>query len=299
MSLMLDDPLLHGARAARPLVGLSGARVVLMTTNDHFWFVRKGSGDPAGNERLRRQVVKLRDFRARLADVVHVPEVLGDGEIDGRYYYDMEQVHGQDAAAFLRTAPYGDVAQVAARLVRYLSAAAERPSPGAAAEPASFFEATFAKICDVQRRTGHLSDAVLAQLLLGCERLRRQPSQRPTTCHGDLTLENLVVDPRGELWMLDLLDAPYEHYWQDIAKLHQDLAGGWYLRRQPPIARCVADYLSRRILEHAERLSPQYPGVHHLLVACTFVRILPYAAEPAVQDFLRERITYFAAQIPN
>lgn len=26
MSLLMDDPLLHGARAARPLVGLSGAR---------------------------------------------------------------------------------------------------------------------------------------------------------------------------------------------------------------------------------------------------------------------------------
>ena len=81
-----------------------------------------------------------------------------------------------------------------------------------------------------------------------------------TFCHGDLTLENMVIDRDGRIWLIDLLDSPLEHHWQDVAKLHQDLTGGWYLRRVAPIARSALDFVSGAVLgDHAGGRPPLRP----------------------------------------
>src|SRR5204863_8802633 len=96
----------------------------------------------------------------------------------------------------------------------------------------------------------------------------------PTLCHGDLTLENMMVDRDGQIWAIDLLDAPYEHYWFDFAKLNQDLEGGWYLRHQPAISAAVRQYLRERCLSTVLELDSSYESVHNPLMAITFARIL-------------------------
>ena len=65
---------------------------------------------------------------------------------------------------------------------------------------------------------------------------------------------------------------------------------------QPPISQCVLDFISRRLLAAATGLHAEYPRLHALLVASTFVRILPYARTPAERGFVTERINYFARQ---
>ncbi len=279
-------------RTVRALSGLSGARVLLMTTDDRHWFVRKIASDAAGSARLRGQMTKQIALAAT-TDVVATPRVLEHGEIDGRFYFDMEFVRGTDGVSYLRRATYAQVEALSDRFCRYLeTVAAQAPDH---ASSGSLFEALFGKLCEVQQRTSLIDDATLAALFMSLERLRARTAGLATTrCHGDLTLENIVVDDRGQVWLLDLLDAPFEHYWQDLAKLHQDLAGGWYLRSHPPIARYVLDYVSRRLLAAATQLDPSYVEIHPVLLACTFVRILPYVRTPEEQQFVKQRIAHFA-----
>ncbi|HEU4731761.1 MAG TPA: aminoglycoside phosphotransferase family protein [Kofleriaceae bacterium] len=298
---LLGDPLLSDATDVRALSGLSGAQVVLMTRDGRRWFVRKAARDPAGSARLRRQLDKQLAFGHALGGAIRAPEVLGHGELDGRFYFDMEYVRGMDGVSYLRRASYHEVGVVADRLCGYLDEVSTRAP--CAATGASLFDALYTKLCDVHRRTaleaaeggGELGGDTLAQLFLGLEQLRHASAGlAPTMCHGDLTLENLVVDEHGALWLLDFLDAPFEHWWQDVAKLHQDLDGGWYQLSQPAIARCVLDYLSRRLLAAAARREPMYARVHAVLLACTFVRILPYARTPEERRFVRARVEHFA-----
>ena len=290
---LLADPLLSDAADARALSGLSGARVVLMTRDGRRWFVRKAARDPAGSARLRRQLDKQLAFGQALDGAVKVPPVLGHGEIDGRFYFDMEFVRGLDGISYLRRAGYGEVVAVADRLCGYLDEIATR-APAGATGP-SLFDALYTKLCDVHRQTGELGGETLAQLFLALDRLRTLSADLgPTMCHGDLTLENLIVDEDGAFWLLDFLDAPFEHWWQDVAKLHQDLDGGWYLLSQPAIARCVLDYLSRRLLGAASRRAPVYAQVHPVLLACTFVRILPYARSADERQFVKARVEHYA-----
>lgn len=290
---LLTDPLLSDAADARALSGLSGARVVLMTRDGRRWFVRKAARDPAGSARLRRQLDKQLAFGQALGGAVRVPPVLGQGEIDGRFYFDMEFVRGLDGISYLRRASYGEVVAVADRLCGYLDEIATR-APAGTTGP-SLFDALYTKLCDVHRQTDEPGGETLARLFLALDRLRALSADLgPTMCHGDLTLENLVVDEHGAFWLLDFLDAPFEHWWQDVAKLHQDLDGGWYLLSQPAIARCVLDYLSRRLLAAASRRAPMYTQVHAVLLACTFVRILPYARTAREWQFVKARVDHYA-----
>ena len=96
--------------------------------------------------------------------------------------------------------------------------------------------------------------------------------------------------------MLDLLDTPYEHYWQDVAKLHQDLAGGWYRRRSAPISQYVLDYMRHRLRETVRALDPRYDQVHAVLMAVVFARILPYVRTDAERAFVSARVRFFAEQ---
>jgi len=292
--MSVHDPLLADVKSARLLPGLSGAQVYLVTRDGRHWFVRKGALAPSGSERLRKQAEKQKWFGDAARGTVTVPRILGEGEREGRFWFDMEFVRGSDGATFLRGATFGQVASFADKLCAYVEVAARTPITAPTA--ASHFDALYDRVCAVKRKGAGLDDGVLGGLLFALDALRAVAGQRPTLCHGDLTLENLVVTERGELCVLDLLDAPFEHYWQDVAKLHQDLAGGWYLRKQPPIALGVLQYVSRRLVDVSAKLDPAYRRVHSLLVACSFVRILPYATDPEERRFVCERVAHFVAQ---
>jgi aminoglycoside phosphotransferase len=264
-----------------------------MTRGSREWFVRKAARDAAGSDRLRGQLAKQLAFHHAPCKSVRVPELLGHGEVDGRFYFDMEFVRGADGVSFLRRATYGEVVAVADRLCEYLRESSQR-SPTHTGQT-TLFEALYAKLCDVHRRTNVLDGETLVQLFVALERLRELSAELvPTACHGDLTLENLVVDGDGVLWLIDFLDAPFEHWWHDVTKLHQDLEGGWYLRSQPPIARCVLDYLSHRLIAATRDRASSYARVHAVLLACAFVRILPYARNDDELAFVKARIEHFA-----
>jgi len=277
------------------LTGFSGADVYRASRDGQSWFVRKVAASAAVNSRLRAQAAKQRAFGQAVSQVLKTPAILNEGEVGGLYYFDMELVRGLDAVNYLRQAAYQDVIDFGQRICQYLRTAAEL----AALNPATdhdLFGALFHKLCDVQRQTNLLSAPNLARLFLALDRLRSFTALQPTLCHGDLTLQNLLVDETGELWAVDLLDPPYEHYWQDVSKLHQDLSGGWFLLHQGRISQCVLDYLGEQVFMVAKDLNPDYVTAHPLLLACTFARILPYATTPEHIHFVSERIDFFTAQ---
>lgn len=290
---MPDNPLGIEARVVRQLPGLSGAHVLLMTKDNRHWFVRKIASDPSGSARLARQIQKQLAFVRAMGAVVRAPVILDQGEIEGRAYFDMDFVRGADGATFLRRASKEEVVEFANTLSGYVEAVAACPAHQIGA--ASLFDALFGKLCEVQRKTKTLDSDTLARLYTSLERVQAASSSiSATLCHGDLTLENLIVDDQRQLWVIDLLDAPYEHYWHDVAKLHQDLEGGWYMRGQPAISRYVLEYVSRRVMETAVRLEPMYAEVHGIMLACTFIRILPYVKDERERAFVMQRVGHFA-----
>src|SRR5262249_16200504 len=143
------DPITSDATDVRTLSGLSGAQVVLMTRDGRAWFVRKAARDAAHSARLRRQLDKQLAFDAIAGGAVRPPRVPDQGEIDGRFYFDMEFVRGTDGVSYLRRATYEDVRRMADRLCAYVHDVRAR-APHLATS-ASLFDALYAKLCEVQR----------------------------------------------------------------------------------------------------------------------------------------------------
>ena len=277
--------------ATQELPGFSGARVLLVTCDRRHWFVRKTATSAEQNQRLLRQAAKQTAFAREMRGLIRTPAILGEGEAAGRVYLDMEYVRGVDGVHYLQRASKEEVTLFCEKLCRYLIAAAERPPLTASSvDP---FRAYYRKVCEVQAKTSALPADALARLFLAMQSLAGFEEVTSTLCHGDLTLENIVIDEHGTLCFVDFLDSPFEHYWQDAAKLHQDLAGGWYRHRRPAVSRYVLDFLANRIRQTALDLNPAYAQVHNLLIALTFVRILPYARTEEEIRFLIERIAHF------
>jgi aminoglycoside phosphotransferase len=285
----MTDPVVAKARHHRTLAGLSETNVYLMTEDDSTWFVRKAALEPAGSARLRLQMEKQVAFADRYAGTVATPAVLNDGVIDDRYFFDMEFVQGTDGASFLRQASIPAIRDFTIGLCDHLETTAGIDT-GAVVDP---FTVISDRVAEVQARTGALDDELLDRVGSALEPMRGIGPVPTTPCHGDLTLENMVIDRDGRVWLIDLLDSPLEHHWQDVAKLHQDLAGGWYLRRVAPIARSALDFVSGAVLATTLAADPRYALAHNALLVSTFVRILPYAQRAGDREMILERITHF------
>lgn len=286
----MADELLRGAVHHRELSGLSGDRVVLLTTDGETWFVRKGSRDAARSARLREQVRRQQAFGAVRPGGLGTPAVLAEDEVDGRYHVDMQYVPGLDGATYLQDAEVAAVRGFGDRIEGVLAALAAAPTD--AVDPIDLYDCLVRRVAAAHRRTPVLDDADLGRLLQVVEPVRDLRPLAPTLNHGDLTLENLIVDGDGELWAVDLLDGPADHWWFDVAKLHQDLTGGWYQRRVGPLSRAVLAYLGERLVDVACGLDPAYRAAHMPILVTSFVRILPYAATDHDRAMVVERIRH-------
>jgi len=256
--------------------------------------VRKIAAQPSLSAQLREQIERQQTFQSA-QDVLLVPSILDEGASAGRYFADMEAIAGFDAVTYLRSAPLSAIRALADRLAHYLADAASKP-PITPSQSGNLRAGLSKKLNELEARLGS-SDSSTA---LALEGLRAVVSCLPctkstTVCHGDLTLENLLIDRDARLWALDLTAPPFEHVWFDVAKLGQDLNGGWYLRSGPPIPASVRDCVLRQIDSVVD-----LPGTEVLaaLEAISFARILPYASAHD-RPFVLERVRALATKALN
>jgi len=268
------------------LKGYSGAGIALVEDAHGARFIRKIASGPCDNGRLQAQVDRQVAYRRRIG-FVNVPEVLGSGEFEGRFYFDMQVVDGFDAATYLRTASFDAVAAVTQTLRELIRCSA---SQGPLTEHGlDLRQGLKAKLDELRTRlpdAGAETDAALDHL----ERLVADvPADlAPTLCHGDMTLDNLLVDRGGEVWVLDLTPPPFEHVWFDVAKLLQDLHGGWYLRSGRAMSAGVRSYVLDAVVAAADPTG--FAEHRRLLVALMFARILPYVRQEVYRDFVLGRL---------
>jgi aminoglycoside phosphotransferase len=289
-----DEPMVRGFQGVQRLPGFSGADVFLLSRRRGPWFVRKAARTPLGNMRLQRQAAKQIAFAERRMLPVRTPRVLDEGAIAERYYFDMELVRGRDGATFMREASHPELRAFAEHLCGYLRLAAAS-NPIEPTDPIDLRARLRSKLCDVRSRVDPRHFDLLDTLDRQLSAIAMPEILRPTLSHGDLTLENIMVDYDRTIWFFDLLDPPFQHYWCDISKLAQDIEGGWYLRRGPAIAHSVRVFLKNSIIRVAEDLSDSYSQLSYVLLSLDFARILPYAHQPADVALVRSRISHFMA----
>ena len=281
-------------RASRfALTGHSGAELTLIEA-DGETFVRKRARAPEQSPRLRQQCDKLRQAHAA---GISCPAVYRFDDSDGLFSFDMEFVPSDSLAHALISGREPDwgvlLPQITGLTARYHGTTqGDIPAPLFLAKLDAI--ATGCAVNEAAKEDLGRIGAAVAELK------KRDWNGIPASqSHGDLTLENLLVQQDGRVVFIDFDVPEQSSWWLDVAKLFQDLTGHWCLRHlvlgdpegiealnaQLAMSRAVAGVastLTEGIPGGTERLAP--------LVAFHLLRTLPYARNPLVVDYVLQRI---------
>ncbi len=277
------------------LSGLSGATLQIISDCGHA-IVRKKSSSEQGNPRLHRQMEKQQAF-SRLDGPIKTPEILNAGTTsEGIFYFDMKFVYGLDGHRFLEQGGPAEMRAFAAKLTDHLYRIDTLPCIGKTSAYASIYDSCIYKLIEVHRQNVGLSDELAGKILGGLERVRQMNIDTQGFCHGDFTLENMIIDSKGDLFFVDFLDSAFEHPIQDFIKLSQDIHGGWFQTRGRRISASYISYLERIMDFAVEKAAPEYAPARFILQSLNFCRILPYVRDEIQRKFVIDRITQFVNQ---
>ena len=114
---------------------------------------------------------------------------------------------------------------------------------------------------------------------------------RKSACHGDLTLENIIIKD-NQLYLIDFLDSFYDCWLMDISTLMQDVQTMWSYRHQTEInintlLRLIVfrDILMDKVKEISKA---DYIEVYYALLL-KLIRIYPYTNDIDTYVFLNKK----------
>ena len=121
-------------------------------------------------------------------------------------------------------------------------------------------------------------------------------------CHGDLTLENIIVSG-DNLTPLDFLDSFYDSWMIDAAKILQDSDIMWSYRRTAPNSNLIVRLTIMRDLI-IKKIRQMFMGdklieTVYMILLLNLLRIFPYVKDRFTENFLLEKIPYVVNKIKN
>lgn len=281
-----------GTEFIKNLSGHSGCNIGLYF-KDGMFFVRKFSGNIGYNRRLLQQMLKQASYPDN--GVMRAPRVYARHiDSDGLFYFDMEYVRARTLAEFMSYISISDISKYIKILFDSLPLSDGRIHPTASdifTNKISSLQQTFSEITPVERVAFDVLN-------------RFDFSQIPNTrCHGDLTLENILVTPSDELYLIDFLDSFYNSWMIDVAKLLQDLELHWSYRNTEISANLSIRLLAAKnaLLENILALDSgrdKLDQIEHILLL-NVLRIVPYAKDEKTTKFLQTALQQTLNLIQN
>lgn len=204
----------------KKLSGHSGCRVDVYSTGTDL-IVRKKSSNECYNQRLQSQCRKQKEFKS---DFAKTPRIFDEGLENGLFYFDMEFVKGRTLAELF----HSEELTLLKCLVDKLVFNFQNTNSFFLNGTDDIFKYKIAKTKESIQCMGY-SDSVTSsafEILQGYDFSRIPHS----FCFGDLTFENIIINEKGEIVLIDFLDSFYDSWMIDAAKILQDLEVGWAWR---------------------------------------------------------------------
>lgn len=259
------------------LSGYSGCHVHLYK-KDNKYFVRKISGSTEYNKRLERQIVKQASFKH---PVIRAPQVYKTGYINGYFYADMEYIDGKTIAEIIRQKDYLEADKAIYNVITLFA-----PTNTVLINAQDIVS----KISDIHTMLCKFDDTELCKKAL--QQLNNHTWEtHPIACHGDLTLENILVKD-GTVYLVDFLDTFHDCLEIDIAKLLQDLLCMWSFRYSD-LAQEDIDFLqicSENIINLYTKITGSSIDQIYAMLKLTLLRIYPYIKDNETKMFLDKKL---------
>lgn len=258
-------------------------------------FIVKSTYDPAYAGRLKSQALKQQSFQPPVNSSVKAPRILRLDCEDSRCSVRMEYVYSLNSIAFFENAGFAQISNFMEGIIDYV------------VSEISLSELRSLDDGIIRKKYAEVKGRILANRDLAGDEIIR--SWFPAldgifakefnlripigVCHGDLTFSNILFSGNS-FYLIDFLDSFVETPLIDIVKLRQDTAFDWsglmytgtYDRIRHDI---VLKFMDRKIEGHFSAY-PWYRDAYGIFQLMNFLRILQYAREPRVADFLKSTI---------
>jgi len=182
-----------------------------------------------------------------ISDSVLTPKIFDSGiDSDGLFYFEMEYINGVSGAEFLLRSDADDLVWLFEILSNHIETSSDSENVNIKQQ-----------VVDKAKNYDGFPLALMDKV---------DWSVRSGRCHGDLTLENIIVR-QGKIYLIDFLDSFVEVPAIDRSKILQDAFFGWSFRGLGIIPYQKLLFLKQKFS------SP----LHDILLLLHLHRILPYA----------------------
>lgn len=262
------------------LGGHSGCKILLCEDANNDVFVRKISGNTDYNERLRLQAEKQIRYHSEL---IKVPKVLDQGTTkDGFYYFDMEYINGITMAEYMKTIEVGKIRNLVRAIVRDVASVDKSDT---LVDENIFINKIFLLKKELSSQRNSIIDEALKIL-----ENHSWTSFPRSHCHGDLTLENIIVKD-SQLYLIDFLDSFCDSWILDISTLMQDVQTLWSYRFEEVNINTLIRLIVFRdiLLDTVKDITPNECVEVYYVLLLKLIRIYPYTKDDRTYNFLNEK----------
>lgn len=275
------------------LTGHSGCSVSVIENNNRY-FVRKKSKNHEYNNRLKQQYEKQKNLE--LGKIKSTP-TFGEGYDDnGLYYFDMEYLNGMTLAKAISIISLEHIYNLSVRLLG-------NPITNIYDKHAcDYFYKKTESVIDNILKMNYFNDKNNYKELLLINNSKKKLLQYDwryivrSPCHGDFTLENIILTNGNQLYAIDFLDSFYDSWEIDVAKILQDVELGWSYRNitmdeNLSIRLLILKNNILEIINKMENGKEITDTIYHILLL-NVIRIIPYTEDEKTMKFLTSKIDY-------
>ena len=260
------------------LNGYSGCKV-LLCQDKKSKYVRKISPSPDYNNRLASQSQKQEIFDSGKYQI-KTPKIFRKGYLENLFYFDMEYINGISMSDFLSSSDISSIKPCLSVIMSYLSESVVIDRKNISWEVKE-------KVENIRKHSPEYSEYFDSILDNDWDNIPINP------CHGDFTLENLIVS-NGNVYFIDFLDTFAETRLLDISKLLFDLRYFWS-RRQVKRKAIVKNIHLDTTIKNTSLYRSNISTINRLIVL-DILRILPYSKEDSLTEYLEKCLEHALRQ---
>lgn len=277
------------------VAGHSGCKIEIVNEKQGL-FIIKSTSDPVYAIRLKNQALKQRKFQTAKNIKIKAPRILDIYSNDACCKIKMEYIYSLHFMAFIENYGFEQIANFLESMIDFVI------SEIASSEPQVIgSDVLFNKYNDVKSKIlanrNLAQDDIIKEWEPALDKIfsGKFSFQIPIgVCHGDLTLSNILFSGNG-YYLIDFLDTFIETPLLDIVKLRQDTAFNWsglmYNGAYDQVRLDIVLKLMDKKIDNAFAGYQWYREAYGVFQLLNFLRILQYAREPRIIDFLKNTIT--------
>lgn len=274
------------------VIGNSGCKVEVVR-EDTKLFVLKSTEDPKYLGRLALQAEKQKAASDMHVPNIIVPKVYEITKSDAKTEVRMDYVYSQNYIDYFENAGVHEIDAFVEAMIAFVEQEIKQSPIAECAN--DVLVAKFEDVASQVAKRADYNDELKELMAKARKKIANAGALRVPmgVCHGDLTFSNVLFCGQ-QYCLIDFLDSFIETPLQDIVKLRQDSQYLWscLMYQQPYDAlrlKLISEYVDERLDKHFCQFD-WYKKQYEVLQLMNMLRILPYAKEEKVVEYLKRVI---------